>query len=97
MPHSPSDKFTVPASGISPVGSGISVGELDRQAGANLAANKAMAAPGGAAGFWGAAFKPAKLSEAPTVMDANRIAAKYAYPKAIAMNNWLMQKPLSNG
>lgn len=97
MPHSPSDKFTVPPSGISPAGSGISVGELDRQAGSNLAANKAMSAPGGAAGFWGSAFQPSKLSEAPTVMDANRIAAKYASPKSIAMNNWLTQKPLSNG
>lgn len=98
MPHSSNDKFTVPASGISPVGSGISVGELGRQSGANLAANKAMAAPGGAAGFWGGVSSaPAANWQAPTALDANQIAAKYASKPAIAMNNWLMQKPLSNG
>ncbi len=44
------------------------------------------------------ALKPASSKwEAPTVMDANQIAAKYASKPAIAMNNWLMQKPISNG
>jgi hypothetical protein len=42
--------------------------------------------------------KPASLGwEAPTAQDANQIAAKYASSSSVAMNNWLMQKPDSNG
>lgn len=70
MPRSPSTPFSVPTPLTGPFGTKATDA-------ANVTANRAMYAPGGAQGMWGSRFRPAPKWESTSLADAAAISLRY--------------------